>query len=163
MGILAVGLLCYPVTSLTVRPAKGWGLFWAVPACAGTDVRFTWIHTVSRRPVSETYTIGMDGSLRLLEMAFDHEGPNLPSSPEQGTAWRIEGTKVIVTGYDLHLEQLNLGVSPLGLRMSVGLRECDLVAGVGPDRLARVTVERIPLVLIVIAEVWQWRHRTARS
>ena len=158
-----MGLLCYPVTSLTVRPAKGWSLLWAVPAYAGADLRFTWIHTVSKRPVSETYTIDTDGSLRLLEMVFDHEGPNLPSSPEQGTTWRIEGNKVIVTGYDLRLERLNLGVSPLGHRMSVGLREWDLVAGIGPDRLTRVTVERIPLVLIVLAEVWQWRHKTSRS
>ncbi len=158
-----MGLLCFPVTSLTVRPAKGWSLLWAVPAHACTDLRFIWIHTVSKRPVSETYTIDTDGSLSLLEMAFDHEGPNLPSSPEQGTTWRIERDKVIVTGYDLHLERLNFGVSPLGHRMSVGLHEWDLVAGVGPDRLARVTVERIPLVLIVVAEVWQWRHKTRRS
>lgn len=158
-----MGLLCYPVTSLTVRSAKGWSLFWAVPATAGTDLCFTWIHSVSKRPVSETYTIDTDGSLRLLEMAFDHEGPNLPSSPEQGTTWQIDGNKVIVTGYDLRLERLNFGVSPLGHRMAVGLREWDLVAGVGPDRLARVTVERIPLVLIVVAEVWQWRHKTSRS
>jgi len=113
--------------------------------------------------VSETYTIDTHGSLRLLEMAFDHEGPNLPSSPEQGTAWRIEGTKAIVTGYDLRLERLNLGVSRLGHSMSVGLRECDLVAGIGPDRLARVAVERIPLVLILIAEGWKWPHRTTGS
>jgi hypothetical protein len=155
--------MCYPVNSLTVRPAKGWGLLWAVPAYAGMHLGFTWIHTVSKRPVCETYTIEPDGSLRLLEMVFDHEGPNLPSTQEQGTTWRIEHNKVIVTGYELHLDGLNFGVSPLGHRISVGRLEWDLVAGFDPDRLARVTVERIPLGLVVLAEVWQWRHKTRRS
>jgi hypothetical protein len=138
-------------------------LLWAVPAHAGDDLRFIWTHTVSKRPVSETYSVEKDGSFRLLEMAFDHEGPNLPSSPEQGTAWRIEGNKVTVTGYDLRLERLNFGISPLGHRMSVGQLEWDLVAGVGPDRLTTVTLERIPLALIIVAEVRQWRHKTRRS
>jgi hypothetical protein len=104
--------------------------------------------------VSETYAIDTDGSFRLLEMAFDHEGPNLPSFPEQGTTWRIEGNKVIVSGYDLRLDRLNFGVSPLGHRMAMGLRQWDLFAGVGPDRFTVVTVERVPLVMILVSEVW---------
>lgn len=160
---MAAALLCYPVNSLTVRPAKSWSLLWAVPANAGTHLSLTWIHTVSTRSVSETYVIHTDGSFRLLEMAFDHEGPNLPSSPERGTRWRMEGNKVIVTGYDLHLERLNFGVSPLGHRMAMGLRQLDLVESVGPDRFTIVTVERVPLIMILVSEVWQWRHRTSTS
>ncbi len=158
-----MGLLCYPITSLIIRPATGWNLPWVVPAEAGDDLRLTWIHTVSKRPVSETYTIEADGSLRLREMVFDHEGPNLPSTSENGTRWQFEADKAIVTGYDLRLGRLNFGVCPLGHRISMGRLEWDLVAGFGPDRLARISFERTPLALIILAEVWQWQYRTRRS
>lgn len=158
-----MALLCHPVTALTVRPARWSGLIWAVPAFSGAEFRLAWIHTVSRRAVSERYAIDADGRLCLREMIFDHEGPNLPSGPEEGTAWRIEEGRAIVTGYLRCADRLNLGVCPFGHCLEYGSWDWDLVAGVGPDRLIRVTLERIPLILIVLAEVRQWRHDTNRS
>jgi len=163
VGVLAVAVLCHPVAALTARPARGWLPFCAVSAGAGDEFRLTWIHTVSKRPVSETYAIGEDGRICLRVMVFDHEGPNLPSGPEDGTSWRIEQGKVVVTGYRRCFEQLNLGVSPLGHRLEHGSLDWDLVAGVGPDRLVRVAIERIPLILIVLAEVRQCRYSTSKS
>jgi len=90
-----------------------------------------------------------------MEMVFDHEGPGLPSSPETGTKWRIEDGKVIVTGYSRCLERLHLGVSPFGHRLETSLWDWNLVIGIGSDRLASLTVERIPLILILLAEVRQ--------
>lgn len=99
----------------------------------------------------------------MTEMVFDHEGPGLPSNPEPGTIWRMQDGRVSVTGYSRCLEELNLGVSPFGHRLETGLRDCNLVSEVGPDRLARLAFERVPLILIVFAEVWQWRHSLSRS
>lgn len=160
---LVAALLCVPVQAVTVRPARGSGLLWAAPAGAGTEVKLTWTHTVSRRPVSERYMVAADGRIHLQEMVFDHFGPNLPAAPEEGTSWQFTGDKVVVTGYQVALDQLLLGVAPFGHQLKVGGLEWDLLAGAGPDRAVRVTVEWEPLLLIILTEVWQWRNSISRS
>jgi hypothetical protein len=158
-----VALLCYPVTALTVRSSRDKGLLWAVPASTGAQFRLTWIHSVSKTPVSETYVISADAKLCLKEMVFEDEGPGMPSSPEGGTTWRIEGAKVFVTGYSSCLDRLALGVAPFGHRLQAGAWDMNLVAEIGPDRLVSVRIERTPLILIILAEVRQWLNRLSRS
>lgn len=158
---LVVALLFAPVQALTVRPARGQGLLWAVPVVAGGEFRLDWTHTVTRRPVQETYTVEPDGMLHLTEMIFDQFGPNLPSEPEPGTTWRMERARIYVTGYARREKQLHLGVGPIRHSLTVSGRQWDLVAGVGPDHSVRIQVERTPLFLIIATEVWQWR--TTRS
>ena len=150
-GILTVALLCYPVTALTIRLAGQRSLLWACPASTGGMFSLTWIHSVSKRPVSETYVIRADGRLCLMELVFDHEGPGMPSYPEGGTTWRIEGAKVVVTGYSSCLDRLDLGVSPFGHRLQTGAWDMNLVSGIGPDRLVSMAIERIPLILLLWA------------
>lgn len=87
----------------------------------------------------------------------------MPSSPEGETTWRIEGAKVIVTGYITCLDRLDLAISPFGHRIETGPRDINLVAGIGSDRLVSVAIRRIPLILIVLAEVRQWPHSLCRS
>jgi hypothetical protein len=161
-ALLAVALLLCPVQALTVRPGRGGSLRWAVPVRAGATFTLTWIHTVSRRPVAETYRVASDGQLHLDEMVFDHPGANLPAGPEGGTTWRIERDRWVVTGYDLALPALHLGVGPYGHWLRVGCREWDLVAGIGPDRSIKLQVERVPLLLIILTEGWQWRSISRR-
>jgi hypothetical protein len=162
-GILVAGLLCYPVTALTVRRVGGLFPVRAVPVAPGAECRVTWIHTVSKRSVSETFLIDAENRLCLKEMVFDHEGPGLPSNPENGTAWTLMDGRVIVTGYRRCLERLHLGVSPLGHHLEVGDSFWDLVAELGSDRLILVSVERTPLLLIALAEVSRWRQSLSRS
>jgi hypothetical protein len=158
-----VALLCYPVTALTVRSAGRKGLLWAVSASTGDQFRLTWIHSVSKTPVSETYVISTDAKLCLKEMVFEDEGPGMPSSPEGRTAWRIEGAKVFVTGYSSCLDRLDLGVAPFGHRLQAGARDMNLVAEIGPDRLVSLRIERTPMILIILAEVRQWLNRLSNS
>lgn len=117
---------------------------------------------MSKRPVSETYIISADKKLCLTEMVFDHEGPGMPSSPEGETTWRIEGAKVFVSGYSSCLGRVDLGISPFGHHLQTGARDMDLVAEMGPDRLISLRIERTPLILIVLAEVWHWRSSLIR-
>lgn len=153
---LAVALTFIPVQAVTVRPARGGGLYWAAPAQAGTAFVLTWTHTVSRRPVTETYRVESDRRLCLQEMVFDHEGPNLPSAPEGSTVWRIENGKVHVTNYDLCLDRLNLGVAPFSHQLAVGARTWNMLAGVGPDRLVVLRAETEPWIMLMFTEVRQW-------
>ncbi len=90
-------------------------------------------------------------------MIFDHFGPNLPSAPEGGTTWRIERDRIVVTGYSERYQRLNLGVAPITHYLRVGAREWNMLAGVGPDRLVQVQVEREPWLFILLSEVRQWR------
>ncbi len=158
-----MALLCYPVTALTVRFVGQRSLVWAFPASAGGIFRFTWVHSVSKRPVLETYVIRADGRLCLKELVFDHEGPGMPSYPEEETTWRIDGGKVTVTGYSSCLDRLDLGVSPFGHRLQTGVWDMNLVSWIGPDRLVSVAIDRIPLILLLWAEAQQWRNSLNRS
>ncbi|MGE5673549.1 MAG: DUF1850 domain-containing protein [Mycobacterium leprae] len=154
---MAVALL-FPVQALAVSPARGWGLLWAVPVSAGARFQLNWIHTVTRRPITETYEIELDGRLHLVEMVFDQYGPNLPAGPEEGTTWRIERDRWVVTGYSLRTTTLNLGVGPFGHALEVAGHRWDMLAGAGADRLVRLEVKRVPIGLILLAEGYQWRN-----
>jgi hypothetical protein len=124
-----------------------------MPVAPETEFRLTWIHTVSNRPVSETFLIDAESRLCLKEMVFDHEGPGLPAYSENGTTWTPKDGSIIVSGYSRCLERLNLGISPIAHRLEVGNFHWDLVAEIGSDRLILVSIERTPLLLIVLAEV----------
>ena len=60
-----------------------------------------WIHSVSKQPVLETYEIQKDLSIKIYEMIFNENGPNLPAGPEQGTKWEIKDGKFRVYNYSL--------------------------------------------------------------
>jgi hypothetical protein len=156
-ALVAVALL-WPVQALAVSPGRGPGLLWAVPAGSGAQFRLTWTHTVTLRPISETYEIQPDGRIHLLEMVFDAYGPNLPAGPEEGTVWRIERDRWVVTGYQLELDRLSLGVGPIRDRLQAGGLEWDLVAGAGAGRPVVLEVKRVPIILILLTEGWQWRN-----
>jgi hypothetical protein len=145
------------VQVLAVRPAGGSGLLWAAPLKAGGEFQLRWTHTITRSPVSETYTVEPDRRIRLVRMVFNQFGANLPESPAPGTTWQVGPEGITVTGYTERYERLNLGVGPYDHRLIVGSRELDLVANVGADRLIRISVERQPRIRIYLLEVFQWR------
>lgn len=154
---VAVALLCYPVEALTVRLSRGSGLVWAVQAAPGDRFTLRWTHTVTLRPVEEEYAVGDDRLLHLRRMIFDHFGPNLPAGPEEGTVWQVEADRWVVTGYQIALDRLNLGLSHIDHRLIVGGRELDLIRATEPNGLVRIQQERLPVILIIWTEVWQWR------
>lgn len=156
--LVAVALLHIPVPALTIRSSQTGRLLWAVQAREGQAFDLTWTHTVTLRPVTETYGIEPGPLLYLRQMVFDQYGPNLPAGPEGGTIWRVEPDRFVVTGYQIRLEQLNTAVSPIAHALQIGGRELDLIAGIGPDRLIRIESEREPLAFILVSEVRQWRN-----
>lgn len=149
-----------PVPALSVRGRDG-VLFYAVPVPPGERFALTWVHTVSRRPVTETFRVAPDGRLELLEMTYDAYGANLPAGPEGGTTFHIEGDRWRVTGYRVALNRLDLAVGPFGHELTTAGRTWDMAAAAGPDRLLQIRHERLPRSLIYFLEVRQWR-RTRR-
>lgn len=156
-ALLAVALLFSPLEALTVRPSRGSGLIWAVRAAPGDRFTLRWTHTVTLRPVEEEYEVGAGRRLHLRQLVFDQYGPNLPAGPEEGTVWRVEQDRWVVTGYRMDLDRLNLGLSHIDHRLIARGRELDLIAATEPNGLVRLQVERVPLILIIWMEVWQWR------
>jgi hypothetical protein len=150
--LLVAACLFYPVQALTVRTERDETMLRAVPVAAGSVFRLSWIHTVSRRLVTETYAVDCNGSICLNEMVFDHEGPNLPAGPNGVTTWHFVGNGAVVTGYVVRLDRLHLAVAPFGHYLETGRQKWDIVAGAGPDRSVRLAVERIPLISIFLEE-----------
>lgn len=136
-------------------------MLWAVPLAGGSEFRVSWIHSVSRRWVTERFRIDSQDRLCLHEMILDHEGPNLPSGREDGLTWRFRGDKAIVSGYALCLERLNLAVAPDGHRIEADRWEWDMLAAMGADRHVILSAERTPFVLL--AWCWLWLKLKGRS
>lgn len=144
--ICLLSYLFLPVPSLVVRSSGTNDVLWAVPVLQGSVFRIAWTHSVSRRVVSEDYVIGSDGRLCLTCMTFDHEGPNLPSGPEEGLSWKFDRGRVIVTGYERCMKELNLGIASEFHQLQSGPDTVDLVTLAKNERAFRVSAEPIPAV-----------------
>ncbi|AFM24687.1 DUF1850 domain-containing protein [Desulfomonile tiedjei] len=144
--ICLLSYLCLPIPSLVVRSSGTNDVLWAVPVLQGSVFRITWTHSVSRRVVSEDYVIGSDGRLCLRRMTFDHEGPNLPSSPEEGLSWKFDGDRIIVTGYERCMKELNLGIASEFHQLQSGPDIVDFVTLSKNNRVFRVSTEPIAAV-----------------
>ncbi len=60
-----------------------------------------WTHSVSLRPVIETYKIENDLNISIYEMIFDTFSANLPASPDYDTIWEYNEDHIRVYNYDV--------------------------------------------------------------
>lgn len=87
-GLLVVSLLTSGlITSssgarLEVRDRESGTIGYARAMSIGETFQLTHTHSVTKRPVIETFSVAGDG-LALEELWFDEFGPNLPAGPEQ--------------------------------------------------------------------------------
>ncbi|MDK2920441.1 MAG: hypothetical protein PWQ37_3174 [Candidatus Petromonas sp.] len=72
-----------------------------LPAKTGEKFDVRWIHSVSRRPVIETYKIEKDLRISIFEMKFDTFSANLPASPDYNTKWEYHKDYIRVYNYDV--------------------------------------------------------------
>ena len=70
------------------------------------DVTVKWIHSVSRRPITETYTINNEMKFDIKEMRFDTYSANLPSEPENDTIWEFNDNYIRVYNYDVEFNEI---------------------------------------------------------
>ena len=60
------------------------------------DFTVTYVHSVTRTPVDERYTI--DGNAIVeTEIRFEQHGPGLPTEPDAGEAWTRRDGRYVVT------------------------------------------------------------------
>jgi len=60
-----------------------------------------WTHSVSLRPVIETYKVEKDLNISIYEMIFDTFSANLPASPDYDTIWEYHDDYIRVYNYDV--------------------------------------------------------------
>lgn len=63
-----------------------------------------WTHSVSRRPVIETYKIEDDYMISIEQMIFDTFSANLPASPDYDTKWEYTDDYIRVYNYDVEFD-----------------------------------------------------------
>lgn len=60
-----------------------------------------WTHSVSLRPVIETYKVNDDYTISIEQMIFDSFSANLPASPDYDTIWEFHDEYIRVYNYDV--------------------------------------------------------------
>lgn len=104
--ILIISILSlYKITLLQVYIAdKGLDfnkILLQFPAKPQDKFSVKWTHSVSLRPVIETYKIEDDLSISIYEMIFDSFSANLPSSPNRDEIWEYNDDYIRVYNYDI--------------------------------------------------------------
>ena len=72
-----------------------------VPIKSGDKFSVKWTHSVSLRPVIETYKVENDLNISIYEMIFDSFSANLPASPDYNTIWEYNEDHIRVYNYDV--------------------------------------------------------------
>lgn len=72
-----------------------------LPVKPGEKFSVNWTHSVSLRPVIETYKIENDLNISIYEMIFDSFSANLPASPDYNTIWEFKDDHIRVYNYDV--------------------------------------------------------------
>ena len=73
-------------------------------ATIGDTFDVYWTHSVSRRPVIETYKIEDDYMISIHEMKFDTFSANLPASPDYNTKWEYTKDYIRVYNYEVEFD-----------------------------------------------------------
>jgi len=73
-------------------------------ATIGETFDVYWTHSVSRRPVIETYKIEDDYMISIEQMIFDTFSANLPASPDYDTKWEYTKDYIRVYNYDVEFD-----------------------------------------------------------
>ncbi len=81
-------------------------VIYQVPVHVNDDVSVLWTHSVSRRPIVETYTVNDQLKFDIKEMRFDTYSANLPSKPECGTKWEFHDDYIRVYNYDVEFDEI---------------------------------------------------------
>lgn len=76
------------------------------PIDVGDELTIKWTHSVSIRPVYETYLVNEALTFDVKEMIFDTYSANLPARPEGDTKWEFLEDGIRVYNYDLTFDEI---------------------------------------------------------
>ncbi len=158
LTVLALLAASWPWWVLEVFDADSGRVLWSQRVEADQMFTLAWTHSVSKQEVRETYRVEGPGSLRLEAMVFPEPGPNLPANPDEGTRWEIGEGSFRVTGYDLVLPEVSVGLGNWIARhrllldgQEISLDELHPAGG-----LVRLRVRTLTVAKYLVQEVHLW-------
>lgn len=108
--ILAIVIGFYPIEVLQVFIAdegpRHNEVIVELPVDVGDEFSVRWTHSVSKRPVIETYTITEALQIDTKEMIFDTFSANLPAQPDYQTKWEYHDDYIRVYNFDRTYDEL---------------------------------------------------------
>lgn len=151
----------YPMTVLEVVRGRTGEILYYCPVQVGEEFKLTFIHSVTLRPVEETYRVTPEHKISIVEMVFDDSGPNLPAFPEGNTRWIMEKNRWRVVDYDTFLEEISLLVAQYVAdhTLLVGGRKVSLVKAAGPGQHVKIRAVRTSLIGFVWKGGSTWLNR----
>lgn len=127
----------------------------------GDSFDVIWTHSVTLQPVIETYRLDNPGSIPLIQMIFDDNGPNLPAGPEFNQIWTISGGKFIVTNYDRVFERVPvvIGAVIANHTLRYNGRETQLKDKYRPGGYVHIGLTKKFLPRYILEEVALWMKK----
>jgi len=119
------------------------------------EVTVKWTHSVSIRPVYETYAVNSDLKFDVKEMIFDTYSANLPSQPEGNTKWEFREDSIRVYNYDLEFDEIPIVIGAVRANHILFYEDDKIVLKdrYKPGGYVKVRVVKKSLLLYFIEEV----------
>ncbi len=157
---IVVPALFWPVLVLEISCGRTGDYLWFKRVAPGQQFSLEFIHSVTLRPVKETYRVEPDATISIVEMEFDSSGPNLPAGPEGSTRWIIEKDRFRVVDYDVRLPEIALAVGQVVANHKLVLNRYNLslVDIAGPGSYIKIAVRRRASADFLAREVSVWLH-----
>lgn len=154
-----------PMLVLEVRVNSTEELVYQQEAKIGDIFDIHWIHSVTLRPVTETYKFEALGKIPIIKMTFDEFGPNLPAHPESDQYWIIEDGKFNVLGYEIVFERVPVTIGAVVSDHSLIYdgKITYLKEVYRPGGYVHIGLQKKPLGRFIIEEVKIWQKRIEKK
>lgn len=144
LSILVLLFLAGSTLCLEVRTRSG-SLLFRRPVRPGERITLSFIHSVARRPVDETWEVTPRGVLVLRETVYDSFGAGLPTDLAFGEKLELREGRLKITGMNRELPVVSLAVGRIAEHQLVfndgRVRLADLAS---PGSLVEIRVFRRP-------------------
>lgn len=157
--IASIMLFFYPIKVLQVyvfdQGERFDEIIYQSPVEIEDEVTVKWTHSVSIRPVYETYTINDDLKFDVKEMIFDTYSANLPSKPEGNTKWEFRDDSIRVYNYDVEFDEIPIVIGAVRANHILLYKDDKIVLKdrYKPGGYVKVRVVKKSLLSYVIEEV----------
>ncbi len=154
-GSAAAAGFLFGVPGLAVRDARHEEVAF-LPLGRDATFEISFLHSVARRPVVESFQVGPGGMMVLVGTVYAGLGAGLPFGDEGGKV-SIRDGKIVLEG--LHREFVSIPLLPLPLtehRLHAGGRTADLAALTGGRGVVVLTIERRSAAVVAGAAIADW-------
>ena len=144
-GAAVAGLLFLPVQTLEVRSRQADKVIFREKTAPGDVFTFAYIHSIEKIPVEGTFSVELDGALRVVETRFPSYGAGLLS---QATGKSEDGKWMVAPGGQ-KLAEFSFYISTINqASLRMGTKTLDLNKLIDSGDVVAVAVRRHPYLLM---------------